>query len=112
MDFNTYQRMSGLTAIYPGRHGMDNDDPMGLVYTVLGLSGEAGELANKVKKIMRDGTIPDRESLIGELGDILWYAAMVADELDITLEQAASYNLAKLGDRAKRGVIGGSGDNR
>lgn len=114
MELNDYQKSAGRTAIYPGRHGLhdDNDQPIGLVYTVLGLSGEAGELANKVKKIMRDGSLPDREDLIKELGDVLWYVAMVADELHVDLEQAGRYNLAKLADRAARGVLGGSGDDR
>lgn len=109
MDLNCYQRMAMQTAFYPG-----TGENAGLAYTALGLTGEAGEFANKVKKILRDGNPAShyRESLIAELGDVLWYVAAALHELDATMEQAAGYNLAKLGDRSKRGTLSGSGDNR
>lgn len=81
-------------------------------YMALGLAGEAGEVANKVKKIMRDNTSPDREGIKAELGDVLWYVAGMATVLGIKLDDIAAANLDKLQDRQRRGVIGGSGDNR
>lgn len=117
MDFTEYQRASAETMIYP--HALEHD-VRGLMYVALGLSGEAGELANKIKKLYRDAddpvsglTVSDvREALIKELGDVLWYAAAFASELDADLGHAAAYNVAKLRDRARRGVLGGSGDDR
>jgi len=90
------------------------DDP--IVYPVLGLCNEAGELAGKIKKIFRDkkGKISeaDREALKGEIGDVLWYLTQIATNLDLTLEEIAEHNLEKIYSRLERGVIGGSGDNR
>lgn len=87
-----------------------------VVYPVLGLLNEAGELAGKVKKILRDkgGKIDVREveRLKGELGDVLWYFTQVCSELGLTLEEVAESNLVKLRDRKKRGVIKGEGDER
>lgn len=114
MDFNEYQRLSQCTMIYP--KALEHD-VAGLMYSALGLTGEAGELANKIKKLYRDGFDPAdwfavRENLIKEIGDTLWYLAAMASELDAELGQAAAYNVAKLSDRARRGVLGGSGDDR
>jgi NTP pyrophosphatase (non-canonical NTP hydrolase) len=110
MDFNSYQFRAAKTAIYP-KEGLQ-----GLLYTSLGLVSEAGEVAGKVKKVLRDDESvisPERhEQLIDELGDVLWYCAMVAEELDITLGYVATRNISKLEDRRNRNVIGGSGDNR
>ena len=107
---NAYQNKSQETAIYPKENNMD------LIYTVLGLTGEAGELANKVKKIIRDddGKLrPEvKKALQDELGDVLWYIAGVAKALNISLDEVAFRNLAKLQSRKDRGKIGGSGDNR
>ncbi len=87
-----------------------------IVYPTLGLVNEAGELAGKVKKIFRDkeGMIgdEDREALKYELGDVLWYLAQIATELDLTLDEVAVANLTKLSSRQQRGVIGGDGDDR
>lgn len=87
-----------------------------IVYPTLGLLNEAGELAGKVKKLFRDkgGQISeqDREALKGELGDVLWYLAQICTELDLSLDEVASYNLQKLFSRLERGKIGGEGDNR
>lgn len=114
MNFNDYQRGTATTAIYPGAG--DENSYEGLSYVTLGLVGEAGEIANKVKKIARDddGFIKNatRAKLADELGDCLWYAAQLATQLGVNLSAAAEQNLAKLSDRANRGVLGGSGDAR
>lgn len=86
----------------------------GIAYTALGLAGEAGELANKIKKILRGDYEADyiREDIAAELGDVLWYAAMLAAEFDLSLEDVARANLEKLAARQARGTIKGSGDER
>lgn len=103
-----YQRSASITAKYPSDRGLE--------YCVLGLASEAGEVAGKLKKAIRDegGNIsPERrEVLLSELGDVLWYVAMVALELDAPLSSVAQSNLNKLSDRQDRGVIGGDGDTR
>lgn len=108
-----YQVAANETAIYPSAGEAKEE---GINYTLLGLVGEAGELANKFKKVLRDngGKISDevRNDMAAELGDVLWYVANLADELDWSLELIAKRNLAKLKSRAERGVISGSGDNR
>ena len=87
-----------------------------LVYPVLGLLGEAGEFANKLKKIARDkgGEVdPDTQlDLADELGDILWYESATATELELRFGEVGDANLAKLRSRRERGVLGGSGDKR
>ena len=87
-----------------------------LSYVTHGLAGEAGEFPNKVKKILRDdnGEIsPEKaKAMAAELGDILWYLAEACTVLGVSFEDVAVANVAKLADRAERGVIGGSGDNR
>jgi len=111
MTFNNYQTNASRTAFYP--RDLAND---GLYYTTLGLVGEAGEIANKVKKIMRDNdgklSKEAKAGIYAELGDVLWYCANIADELGVNLEDVAKSNLIKLADRLKRGKIKGSGDNR
>lgn len=82
-----------------------------LAYLALGLNGEAGEVAEHIKKYIRDSHV-DTGAVIKELGDTLWYLARLADELGYTLEEVAELNLLKLADRKERGVIGGSGDER
>jgi len=109
MEFNNYQTKSRVTAKYPAiGHGV--------IYPTLGLVNEAGEVAGKIKKVFRDkdGRISDetREALKAELGDVLWYLAQVATELDLSLDEIAESNLAKLLDRQARGKIQGDGDNR
>jgi len=110
MDMNEYQRLSAGTAVYPGKGTW-----VGMVYAALGL-GEAGELQGKVKKILRDDnfelTVERRDAIAAELGDVLWYVAAMATELQMPLGDIASANANKLADRASRGVIGGSGDYR
>lgn len=108
MDFTTYQRRAAETAVYPRE--------IGLAYTALGLAGEAGEIANKVKKVYRDagGVLSgeQRAKLRDELGDALWYVAALASELDSSLNDVAVINLQKLADRAERDAIRGEGDDR
>ncbi|PKQ59760.1 hypothetical protein B5566_02650 [Mycobacterium sp. MHSD3] len=113
-DLVAYQRHAASTAIYPGAADLDSYE--GLAYVTLGLAGEAGELANKVKKIARDFggqvTNVDRAKLADELGDCLWYVAQFATQLGIDLDAIANTNLAKLHSRQVRGVLQGSGDQR
>ncbi|SDE96803.1 NTP pyrophosphatase, house-cleaning of non-canonical NTPs [Thermus arciformis] len=108
MTLEEYQREAQKTALYPEAYR--------LVYPALGLAGEAGELANKVKKVLRDhgGRLreEDREAILAELGDVLWYVAQVATDLGESLEAVARANLAKLRSRKERGRLGGAGDNR
>ena len=91
MKLNDYQTRSRETAIYPAQQSVD-----GLVYSVLALCGETGELANKLKKTLRSGEVPNVPALRDELGDVLWYVASVAHELGATLEEVANENLEKL----------------
>ncbi|MEX1317111.1 MAG: nucleoside triphosphate pyrophosphohydrolase family protein [Synechococcaceae cyanobacterium] len=109
MDLHTYQRRSRQTARYP-------DAGANPIYPTLGLCGEAGEVADKVKKVIRDrggAFSPDvTRALELELGDVLWYVAQLATELGLDLEQVAQANLDKLASRAARDVIGGEGDQR
>jgi NTP pyrophosphatase (non-canonical NTP hydrolase) len=107
--FDDYQRLSRRTW-----NRVQTDHP--IVYPTLGLVNEAGELAGKVKKIFRDkeGFISDadRDALKYELGDVLWYLAQIATELDLTMEDVARANLEKLASRLERNQIRGEGDNR
>ena len=109
MKLNDYQKAAMETAVFPERNGYS--------YTALGLAGEAGEIANKVKKFIRDGYTPEElpeklHHLKDELGDVLWYVAAMAKVLEIDLETVASNNLNKLKSRMERGTLSGSGDNR
>lgn len=109
--FDDYAENAGRTAIYP-----DAGQTGGLLYAVLGLVGEAGELANQAKKVLRDdgGTLDvvRRVRMRSELGDVLWYLAAVARELDIDLQEVARANLQKLERRAADGTISGDGEHR
>lgn len=111
MDLDTYAEQARQTAVYPNAGTGATD---ALAYATLGLAGEAGELANKVKKILRGDPRgwDTREAMISELGDVLWYVAALAGELGISLDDVATLNLAKLADRASSGTIKGDGDNR
>lgn len=103
MDLDDYQRAARETAIYPERHR--------ITYPALGLAGETGETVERVKKWLRDGNL-DRDALRKEIGDVLWYVANLATDLDLSLDEIAEANLAKLRSRRERGVLSGSGDNR
>src|SRR5210317_2502779 len=99
-----YQQKACSTAIFPKETA--------LAYLTLGLSGEAGEIANKAKKLIRDGDNPDKREEIGkELGDVCWYLAVLAEELGMNLGKVMEDNIEKLSSRKARGVLGGSGDN-
>ena len=102
MNFDEYQKFPRSTAIYP--------DECKVVYPALGLCGEAGEVAEKVKKNIRDGKSLDGVGL--ELGDVLWYISALADDLGVTLEEVAKTNIEKLQSRMERNKIKGDGDNR
>ena len=109
MNFTEYQNLALATAIYPKKYET--------IYPALGLCGEAGEVAEKVKKSIRDGlhNWPDeqfKEDLTKELGDVLWYISALASDLDISLDDVAKKNVQKLASRKKRNKIGGSGDDR
>lgn len=109
MDFKEYQKKSRKTAVYP-------DAGSNFVYPTLGLSGEAGEVAEKIKKVIRDDggeVMPEKKKEIEkELGDVLWYVAQIATELGLSLDEIAEKNIEKLYSRMERGKINGSGDNR
>jgi NTP pyrophosphatase (non-canonical NTP hydrolase) len=102
-EFDAYQDFTDDTAVYPPETG--------LYYTALGLASEAGEYAGKIKKAIRDNNY-DQEAMAAELGDVLWYLARAAAELDFSLSDIVQMNVDKLKDRKERNVIGGSGDNR
>ena len=108
MRIDEYQNKAKTTAIYAQEHK--------IMYPALGLSGEAGEVANKVKKVMRDGieNQPNdwKEQIASEIGDVLWYCAALANDLNMPLAMIASLNEKKLRSRFDRGKINGSGDNR
>ena len=101
-----YQRKAKETAIFPPSTALE--------YLTLGLVGEAGEIANKTKKVIRDRLPTEswKHDLPSEIGDVLWYCAVLADYLDYDLGKIMENNLDKLKSRKKRGVLGGSGDNR
>lgn len=109
MNFNSYQHKALRSAVYPNRG-------KNIVYPVLGMNGEAGEVAEKVKKILRDKdgiwTKEDQEEIKKEIGDVLWYCAAAAKEFDLNLQDVAEANIDKLEDRLKRNKIHGNGDNR
>lgn len=110
MDFSEYEEAAASTAVYPGA-----GEFMGLAYCGLGAAGEAGEIADKIKKLWRDNGELNEEAVVGihkEVGDELWYLAGVCREIGTTLESAAVANIAKLQDRYERDVIAGSGDER
>jgi NTP pyrophosphatase (non-canonical NTP hydrolase) len=123
LSLDAYQARTADTAVYPGKGTV-----LGLIYCGLKLAGEAGEVAEKIGKALRDDgldpggrtkepawralTPERREALKAELGDVLWYVASAARELDYDLADIARTNLAKLADRQARGTLHGSGDVR
>lgn len=109
MTLNDYQNHALETAIYPSNAK--------IVYPTLGLTGEAGEVADKVKKVIRDkngdfGLAETKHNIAEEIGDVLWYMAALSHDLGYTLEEIAEMNYAKLKSRQVRGKLHGNGDNR
>jgi len=108
MKISEYSEAAAETAIYSQAHA--------ILYPALGMAGEAGEVANKVKKIIRDGIDkqPDdwREQIAAEIGDVLWYCAALARDINIPLATIAAQNRDKLQARKQKGTLQGSGDNR
>jgi NTP pyrophosphatase (non-canonical NTP hydrolase) len=109
LTFKTYAEIFDKTAIYPNKG-------MNIYYPTLGLCGESGEVAEKIKKIHRDKhgimDVDDKEELAKELGDILWYINALCYEMGVSFEQVAHMNMEKLLDRLERKALQGSGDNR
>jgi NTP pyrophosphatase (non-canonical NTP hydrolase) len=110
MELSEYQRRSRRTASYP------REASSWLAYPALGLAGEAGEVAEHAKKAIRDHggqvSAERRTAMAKELGDVLWYIAQLATELDLDLDTIAQTNLDKLLSRQQRGVLSGDGDDR
>ena len=108
MQLDDYQDNAKKTAIYAPEHK--------ILYPALGLAGEAGEVANKVNKIMRDGVpkVPSawKHQLASEIGDVLWYCAVLASDLNVSLGTIAAQNIEKLERRKRTGTLQGSGDKR
>ncbi len=109
MTFEEYQKLSRKTAIYPNAGN-------NFIYPTLGLAGETGEVAEKIKRVLRDknGIVNEqtKAEISKELGDVLWYLAQLAAELNLSLDDIASANIEKLSSRKKRGVLHGDGDDR
>lgn len=103
MNLNEYQIWTRTTAIYPENKAIE--------YLSLGLVSEAGEVAGKTKKYIRD-LAWDKDAVIAELGDVLWYLTRMCDEMMIDIEEVAKLNHDKLEDRKKRDALKGNGDNR
>jgi NTP pyrophosphatase (non-canonical NTP hydrolase) len=109
MNLNDYQKQALETAMYPEKYKV--------IYSALGLGNEAGEVQGKIKKWLRgdDGDVMSnerKEVLKGELGDVLWYLAVLAADLDLELDEVAQHNVDKLRSRQQRGKIQGDGDSR
>jgi len=110
MTFEEYEQKALTTVI------STNDKFKDMLHWVLGLNGEAGEVAEKMKKIIRDKdsviSDEDKQEMAKEIGDVLWYLAVFANDLGVPLDEIAKTNLSKLKSRKDRGVLGGDGDNR
>ncbi len=111
MTFNEYQDRSDMTVHNKDQYGDDY-----FIYLTLAINGEAGELAEKIKKIWREKgkkvNVEDKEEIKKEMGDILWYLAQLSESLGFSFEDVATANLEKLKSRLERGALYGSGDNR
>ncbi len=116
MEMNEYQKLASRTATFNSDELDEKEFARQVAYLALGVTGEAGEVAEKVKKILRDdeGSISDekKEELKKELGDVLWYLSQMARMLGYSFEDVAQTNIDKLWNRHKRDVIKGEGDNR
>lgn len=119
MNFNEYQTWAKTTDVFNNTNTLNAaqkvTDPA-FIAKILGLTGEAGEVAEKFKKIIRDknGELSeeDKNEIIKELGDVLWYISIIAKYMDVALEDVATTNIEKLTDRKSRNKLSGSGDNR
>lgn len=103
MTLTEYQIWSRSVAIYPGTRAIE--------YLALGLTSEAGEVAGKVKKYVRD-LAWNKDAVIAELGDVFWYLVRMCDEMNVNAEEVLQLNHEKLESRKARGTIQGNGDNR
>jgi len=104
-----YEDLAGQTAIFPKEKALE--------YLALGMTSEAGEVAGKVKKLIRDGEDVEgfemkKIAIASEIGDVIWYCAMMAKEVGVPLNDIMKENLKKLHSRKERGTLHGSGDNR
>jgi NTP pyrophosphatase (non-canonical NTP hydrolase) len=109
-EFDAYQAQTATTAIYPeaGQQTLP-----AITYLALGLAGETGEVVEKIKKLLRDGDSPaKREEIVKEMGDVLYYLARLAAELNVPFSTIAANNLEKLQSRLQRQQLHGNGDNR
>ena len=110
MTLNDYQKDALVTAMFSGNELLD------ICHWTLGITGEGGEIAEKVKKIIRDNNavISDevKAEIVKEIGDVLWYLAVLAKQLGVSFEEIGQANIAKLRSRQARDKIKGSGDNR
>ena len=108
MDFKKYQKITRKTAIYPLH--------LKIIYPVMGLAGETGEVSEKIKKVFRDKngefSTDIKQEILKEIGDVLWYLAAICSDLGLSLEDAAEMNVEKLLSRLERDKVKGSGDNR
>lgn len=102
--FEEYNEFVKSMKVYPEKHA--------IIYPALGLAGESGEITEKVKKWLRGDKELDKDALLSELGDPLWYITSLADDLGYTLQDVIDRNVEKLTSRQERGVLKGSGDNR
>ena len=111
MDFDEYQTLANRTGNFDGKQA-----EFTLMYLGLGLTSEAGEVADKIKKMIRNenGVMSDdrRATIASEVGDVLWYLSQLARQLDVPFSKIAEENIEKLADRARRNVIASDGDNR
>jgi NTP pyrophosphatase (non-canonical NTP hydrolase) len=107
--FDEYEQLVNDTAIYPNRGS-------NIVYPALGLCGEAGEVAEKIKKVLRDqdGVLNDetREAIVKEMGDVIWYLVALSKEIGTNINHVIDVNRKKLIGRRERGTLQGSGDDR
>lgn len=108
MKLTEYQILALGTAVYPEQYN--------IIYPALGMNGEAEEVADKVKKVIRDNNShfskETKKEIAKEIGDVLWYCAVLAHDIGFTLDEVARMNIEKLKSRQERGVLSGSGDNR
>lgn len=116
MEFNEYQKKAAEYDCFEKPDELSNLTEAGFLEKVLGLAGEAGETADKIKKIVRDKqgkfTEEDKGEIVKELGDVMWYLAGISRYLEVPFSEVAEKNIEKLFSRKQRGVIAGSGDNR